>query len=764
MSEQHQLPGHSQGIVRSYAPPVEYLETNEDLDDSAGSQNLLEYWHLLRSHVLLLAILTVAGAAIGIFIATIPAAPKFTARTTLEIQAPGNTDLKNFNIFTNSTTTDSYVSTQVRLMQTSSLIAKVVEKMQDVPTDTQYGFEPEGVWRWLRENGFPVPDTRVSYPYALQSAVSSLQVRSLGNSRIIEVSAQAPDPDLAIRFVNTLVQEYVQQSMESRFQNVQRTTDWLNRQVDELRRKVEQSEYALVSYTEQTGLKFAPGGQTTTAEMKLQQMQTEFSTAQADRVAKQTRYETSTSSAVDTLPEIVDNPALRGYEGQLADMDRQLAELLTSYTEAHYRVQRLKAQMASVQTARDRERANIMARIKNEYETAVRREKMLESAFSLQNKAVTDEGRKQIQYDMLKHEVDSNRQLYQALLQHVKEAGVVAATNANNVNVLDPGRSSMTPPVFGPISGAGLGMFSGLLLGVAFVVIRDKADRSVKTPGMVQTRLKLRELGVIPSANALEQAEAPQARRFGILKITPANGTKNEKVEGGVELVTWKDKGSLLAESYRSTLASILFSAESGHLPQVIVIASPRANAGKTTTVSNLGIALAEINRRVLLIDGDLRQPRLNKIFDVPNSWGLSDIIRDRTSIADSPLEGLARQTEIPNLYLLPSGPGTVSVPYLLYSPRMVELLQRLRREFDAILIDTPPALQFSDSRILARMADGVILVFRAGETALDTALMTRQRFVEDGSHILGSVLNDWNPTVKGYGYDYSYYQKYPVA
>jgi capsular exopolysaccharide synthesis family protein len=169
--------------------------------------------------------------------------------------------------------------------------------------------------------------------------------------------------------------------------------------------------------------------------------------------------------------------------------------------------------------------------------------------------------------------------------------------------------------------------------------------------------------------------------------------------------------------------------------------------------VSNLGIAIAEIGRRVLLIDADMRKPRLHQIFDLANSWGLSDLLREKMSLDTYPMEALFRETRIPNLYLLPSGPGTASISNLLYSSRLPELLSCFRREFDIVLIDTPPMLWVPDARVIAKLADTVILVVRSGETHRATAISARQRLAEDGTPLLGTILNACNPEVGGYEY-----------
>jgi succinoglycan biosynthesis transport protein ExoP len=225
-----------------------------------------------------------------------------------------------------------------------------------------------------------------------------------------------------------------------------------------------------------------------------------------------------------------------------------------------------------------------------------------------------------------------------------------------------------------------------------------------------------------------------------------------------VELVTWLRDSSLLAECFRAVLTSILFTGVNGHRPKVIVLASSSPAEGKTTVASNLAIALAEISRRVLLIDGDLRRPRLHQLFDVDNDYGLSDLLRERQPVEGYPMTTLVHETGIPGLYLLASGKASHSVANLLHSTRLREWLACFRQKFDAVLIDTPPMLQLPDARVLGRLADGVVLVVRAGQTSRDMAKAACQRFEEDGTRILGTVLNDWDPSKgEGYGYGYGY-------
>jgi capsular exopolysaccharide synthesis family protein len=235
----------------------------------------------------------------------------------------------------------------------------------------------------------------------------------------------------------------------------------------------------------------------------------------------------------------------------------------------------------------------------------------------------------------------------------------------------------------------------------------------------------------------------------------------NNHVPDVLGLVTWTRRISVISEAFRTAMTSILFSGEKGVRPHVLVLTSPSPREGKSTVIANLAIAFSEIGHRVLLIDGDMRLPRLHTIFDMANTWGLSDALFESTPIEEYSAEALVQKTRIPGLSILTSGPARANISRLLYSERLAELVQRVRREFDIVLIDSPPVLSVPDSRILAQASDAVILVLRAGQTSRDSALAAARFFEDDGTSVLGTILNDWNPTRMGHSYYHSNYSSY---
>ncbi|MDQ6663055.1 MAG: polysaccharide biosynthesis tyrosine autokinase, partial [Acidobacteriota bacterium] len=305
---------------------------------------------------------------------------------------------------------------------------------------------------------------------------------------------------------------------------------------------------------------------------------------------------------------------------------------------------------------------------------------------------------------------------------------------------------------------AGAGLIGGLVFGIGLVVLRERADRTIQSPGETAYYLNVPELGVIPAV-ASDRDNSYRRRELAAKFTDPKDQNGDRHLTDCVELVTLKRRPSMVAESFRAALASILFSESS-----VIVFSSSAPSEGKTTVLSNLGVAMAETHRRVLLIDADLRKPRLHHIFDVANARGLSDLLRSEKPLDDFRPEDLIQETGVNGLSILPSGPEAASISDLLYSARLPELLKHVRAKFDVVLIDTPPMLQMPDARILGRMADGVILIVRAGNTTRDTMLVATQRFVEDGTPVLGTILNNWNPKTRaadGYQGYYKGYQAY---
>ena len=765
MQNPKNVPGQNGEVVPARPVEVVYRDSYQpDYTDDMQQSSLHEYWKTLSRHKAIVILAAFLGGVAG-FLYTVPATPIFQASTTIEVQGLNANFLNMQDVNPNSgggSFDPSYdILTQVGLLESGSLRERAVKKLKERKS-TGVTYPTDRLSAWKKALGIGTV-TVITPDEEIAEAAGSIQAKASGTTRIITVSCDSPDPKLAADFVNTLVNEFIQQDLEARLTTSAGTSEFLSRQLEELKIKLEKSEDQLQSYATSVGLQFTVGREDgkegekeNIADEKLRQLQQELLKAKSERVAAQSKFELASSAPADSLPQVLDDESLRDYQNKLTDLRRQLAELSASLTPANPKVQKVQAQINELDSALKKERGNVVSRIRNEYQAADRRERLISAEYENQLTIVTDQAGKSIHYNILKREVDTNRQIYEAMLQKVKEAGIASAMRASGYRVVDPANPPAAPYKPNPSRTSVIGAFGGLLLGIAFAFARERADRSLQQPGDLAMYLNLPELGVIPS-----EKSASLKRLYGADAAVASNGNHG-KDSNGLGLTVWKRKPSLLAESFQVTLTSILFSNHNGHPPQVLALSSAGPSEGKSTISSNLAVALAEINQRVLLIDGDLRRPRQHEIFALPNEFGLSNLLKEKQGIRSRPDVSILQPTEVPGLCLLSSGPPVANASNLLHSPRLGELLRVLRYEFDTILIDTPPMLHLADARVFGQHCDGVILVARAGKTTRDAALAARKKLQEDGTSILGTILNDWDPgSGNGYGYGGKYYAAY---
>jgi polysaccharide biosynthesis transport protein len=731
-----------------------YRGDRQDNGSSDGWLSIFDYWRILKRRRWTLAVAALLGTLAGILV-TLPRTPLYRARTTLEVQNM-NSDFLNTRQINPVAGEDSTanvltdVQTQMKILESEDLIQRVIDKLRE---DHKLGsaLRRHGLLSWLREQLHLGNRNPANADYLLRKmAMANLTVRQMGQTRMIEISYQSSDPQFAADFLNTFGAEYIKSNLEARWKMSEHTGEWLAAQLEGMRVKLQKSEAALQEYAHRSGLLFTspPSGngpdKTNVSEEKLRQLQEELSRAQADRVAAQARYEVAKSQPPETLGDVLNDQFLRTLQGKLTDLRRQKAELVSIYTPKYENVRMVDAQIQSLQTEFEKERAAILGRIRNDYTAALGRERILAADYSAQSQVVMDQAGKSIQYNILKREADSNRQIYEAMLQQVKETSVASAIRASNIRIVDPAqipREPFSPNL--PFNSA-LGLFTGTVLGAGLALIRERGDRSLQFPGETPLWTKLPELGVIPSAR-LEARTAQESSRSAlpghrgsVARLPSPEPLKNE-------LIAWTHKSGITAEACRTVLASILFVGENGTRPRVLAFTSDGPADGKTTTVSNIAVVAAEVHRKILIIDADLRRPRMHEVFGISNECGLGDLLCADT-LEERVLDSVIRQTFIPNVYLLPSGPSLASASHLMYSPNLPVLLTRLKEEFDMVLVDTPPVLQATDARVIGRHVDSVVLVTHAGTTTHDAVVVVKQRFADDGTRVLGTILNDWKP------------------
>ena len=761
-SERNEQLRHHRQVDRAQYPGDD-LEVI-DVPGAPRDTGLFHYWYMLRRNKGTLVLVALLGGAIG-FALTLASPRIYQARTTLEIQGYNN-DFLNMGSVSATTGDSGYdtvsdIQTHVRILQSRTILQRAANRLesQPPPTDLQ---PPDRLGMWRRALNVSPPTREDLYADAVSTAAGSVSARTGGVNRIVEVTCDSTSGQVAADFCNTLTQQYIDQNLESRWQSTEYTGQWLTKQLQDLKIKLELAQDELQAYLRQTGLIVAAasenaGDSSNVQEVRLSDLLKELSTAQADRIAKQSRYEMAIAASPGGLPEVLDDESLRASQGTLLGLQTKLAQLSVTFTPNHAEVRRVRAEIAAIEASLVASRGDILTRIRTEYEGAQRRESLLQAEYVRQASLVSGQAEQTAHYNLLKREVDASHMLYDTLLQRTKEASVASALRANNIRVVDvaqrPG-SPYSPNVMRQVT---VWTLFGLAAGVVLVLIRERADRTLQDPGDIVYHLGIPELGVIPANTPQGKLPARKGAQTRSLMLREDDGADAEKVE----MVAWNEKSSLLAESYRTTLTSILFSRHREDRPQVLVFTSASPKEGKTTTVCNLGIALAEINQRVLLIDADMRRPRLHHVFGLENEVGLSELLLQKTPLDLETMMGTCSATRIPGLSVLTSGGSRQSASSLLHSVRLAELVELARDQFDTVVIDTPPMVNLADARVVARLGDGLILVVRSGSTTRDAALLATSRLAEDGIPILGTILNFWNPKSPGQAYYRSYYSGY---
>ena len=706
----------------------------------------VNYAALLRRHRTAITVI-IGGSLLLSVLYTLVAHKVYKSEVILEVTGINNDFMnsKDVDPTSNQITGDEYIETQTKLLKSPPVVRRTAVAMgPKVPSAIAANQGIFGVIRgWF---GDPPAATVAEGEAVVSNMVGDATVKVDGTSDLIKVTVLGPEAKLTADTANTLVDQFTQQAQDARGYASGNTNKFLADQLDDARKKLQDSENTLQEYARQTGIVIPSENQESVAADKLRQIQSDLTKAETDEADTTAQVETSKDSPASALPQVLDDPTLRDNRARLSDLRRQLSDLSVTLTPQNYKIQQLNAQIADLEQQSAQHRSNVIRRLGVQNSETSRRKQLLAQAYHQQLGVVSDQSVKEVRYNILKREVDANRDLYQSMLQRVKQASIVAALKASDVRVVSPATpagSTYRPSL--PLN-LGLGALIGMVFAACYTLLSERADASLRTPGQSVKHLNVPELAVIPSARIGNSERIPLTLR----NLNGANGVALEAKNGLLaassaavdkEMVQWCQDETMMADAYRSAITSILLSRVNGVSPRVILVTSPRPKAGKTTTVANLGISLAEIGRRVLLIDGDLRRPRLGKLFGLQFATGLSDALlaEDNGTIT---LDSVVRPSTVPGLYVLPGGSEPANISKLLHSAHLDNLVELARSQYDFVLIDSPPMMGMADARLLSRNADGVILISRAGETSPEQLGEARERLADDGTPVIGTILN----------------------
>jgi capsular exopolysaccharide synthesis family protein len=753
--------------------------------------HLRDYWRVLKKHrSLVLAVFLCTVLATALFVLT--TTPIYTAATTLLIErkAPQAIDIQGALSEAQTPDEYDYYRTQYEILKSRGLATRVIqeENLESNPLfsgeRTQKGLIA-GLWNrataWLgaffSSESPPECDGVGVDPRSIDAYLGKmLEVKPVPRTRLVKVAFSTPDPELSAQVVNSHVKAYIRQGVELRAQANEEAQGFLEEKLVELKERVEKSEAALNNYRRDKGILSLDDKENIVVD-RLTDLNKRLTEAEAERISLEAKVFLIRQKDYDALPDVVSNTLIQTLKGQQTVLEGEYAQLTSQFKADYPRVAQLKAQLGETQRRLNKEIQKVVASIQSAYLAAKANEEGLREKMEQQKTATLSLKDASVNYAILAREVDTNRQLYDSVLQRMKEMGVAAEVRTSNVSIIDPAEPPLYPSRPRKLLSLLLSAVVGLLAGVGMAFFLEYLDNSLKSPEDVERQLGLPNLAVVPDFLTVEHHDASGKTLLdGIKDRALLNGRKgknslngrnevtrriagkasrNQFHNNGSEFVLYHHPLSVINEAYRMLRTAILLS-RAGETPRTLLFTSATEGEGKTATTVNTAVTFTQMGLRVLVVDADLRRPRCHQILRVYNETGLTELLAGQGEVRD-----VIRATTTENLFFISSGTLPPNPAELVGSRKMYEVLLALREEYDCIFIDSPPVMPVSDALMLSTLVDGVVLVIDGQKTPRNVVKGAQARLAQARAKILGVVLNRINMQRGDYSYYYNQYSSY---
>ncbi|MFN8060146.1 MAG: polysaccharide biosynthesis tyrosine autokinase [Vicinamibacterales bacterium] len=713
----------------------EYGDRGAEVDPNwIASYLRILYRHRLPAALVLATI--VLAALVYVFTAT----PLYEARAQLLIQVE-TPEVIQFRDSQDreQLTTDDY-QTQYAILHSRSLARRTIDSLQlwEHPEFRVEGSSRLGQWLGrdtvpATKDAAPGPEETGSQTRVINNFLAKLSVEPVTNSRLVDVKFRSREPQLASQIANTLARNYIDQNVETRFQAAKAAAEWLEQQLSEQRARLEKGQQNLQRYRESNPGSGADNAQNIVTQ-KLADLNAAVTRAETQRIEKQAAYERlkgiqSDQEALDSFPAILANPFIQSLKTELASLQRQRQDMAQRLGERHPDMVKLGSAIESAETRLHSEIAKVVQAVENEYLAAQAQEQRLLGELSQQQRAALAQDRKSIDYGVLQREVASNQQLFDSLLQRAKELGIAGEFRTTNVRIVD--QAEVPQATVWPAKLQTLLM--ALLVGSALALVTafglERFDSRIKSPAEIPAQLGLPYLGLVPEipAEALLDGRSPLVNSGA----PPSMINAFEDLSANVMIMTNPDA------------------------PRVVMVCSAGPSEGKTLVATNLAVAIAELGQRVVLVDVDMRRPRVHEVFEIEKNPGLTDLLAGEAKPSEA-----VRRSRIPGLWIVPAGQTPEnSAAFLGGGPHFKTLLSDFSGRFDWIVIDSPPVLAVADSTLIAQDVAGVVFVVNTKTTGRDAAHVAIDRLDAAGAKFFGAVLNRADIERHGYYFD-PYYRK----
>jgi succinoglycan biosynthesis transport protein ExoP len=666
-------------------------------DQMPREPHLLDYFIILRKHqwLVLTFLLTVVTV---VTISSFKMKPVYEAAARVEVdrEAQNLLPFQDPNSYGEYVDMENYIETQSKILHSETLALQTIKAL-DLGRYPEFGGTANSL-AWTHGAGAS------RRPAILGAFLGRLIVKRVPNSRLIEVQFEAEDPQLAALVVNTHLQSYIEQNFRSKYDATTQASNWLSGELEELRIKVEKSEDARIAYERQNQIWQIDEKQDITTA-KLADLSKAVTEAQTVLAEKEALYRMAASGNVDALPAARENLVIQDLLKRKTELDVNYSEASLQYGPNYPKVQRLVAQQKELEEDLAKARKTVIESVQQEFGTAHQRVELLQEALDRQKAEANDLAEKLVQYHILQHDAQSNKTLYDGLLQKLKEAGITAGLRSSNIRVVDPALAPSSPSRPQKARNILLAILVGLVGGVGLALFREYLDNTVKSPDDIETLTGLPSLAVVPSLPGLNGHHR---------RLSRFSREAHPQVTAGprVETLSYVQPKSQISEAFRALRTSLLLS-QAEHPPQVILVTSALPREGKTTAAVNLAVTLAQLGDRTLILDSDLRKPGVRRALNltIGKEGGLSSYLAGVSTLD----EVIITHPGITNLDALTTGPVPPSPADLLSSLRMRDAITELRRRYKFIVIDSPPIMAATDAVILSSLTDGVLLVVRSG-------------------------------------------------
>jgi succinoglycan biosynthesis transport protein ExoP len=717
----------------------------------AEETHLRDYWRVIRRRLWVpISVVILAVTLTTIYNLRLPSI--FEGITKIIVEREDRVvNLNDLQINMGGGDDTQYINTQLKILQ-SPKIAYLVVKTLDLEHNP--AFLPISKEQQASASQLQISDGESEEKTEMQRLIrytdvllGSVEVRPVRDTRLVEIHYQHQDKDLARKIADTWADVFIKNNRDTRYEANKESGEFLERSIADYRLKLREAEEKLQNYrVANQVLDF--GEKENIVGARLASLNQLLLTAETERKTLQTAYELSKSvSDPRVLPEIQRDALVQDLNKRRIDLQQRREHLLVEYTEEWPEVQKVNHELSQVEGELRAAHLRLLSGLENQYKSAVEKENQLRTAFAQQRAETMQQNEGAINAKMLQQEVDTNRQMLDKLLQSQSNVEITAAGLIKpNLRVTEYSPVPRVPVAPKRAQNILISLLLGLIGGLGLVLFLDYINNKVESVEDIDRYLKLPALGVIP---IFEQPKSRKALLSGESETSEELVPVNRGNDGNV-ILTQVEANSSIAESYRQLRTSLLLSS-AGHAPRTLLITSSQPAEGKTTTSVNTAISLAQTGSAVLIVDADLRRPRVHKIFGLKNNAGLCNYLA-----GDCDLASLI-QIAMPNLYVLPVGPLPPNPAELLGSTKMKQVVETLAANFDYVIIDSPPVSSFADSLILSALVEGVIIVIRSGFTPREMAQRTKAHLQSVGAKILGVVINQ----IKLQPHDYYYYSTY---